>query len=154
MKDCRFCQIIGGNREKEEVVFENDQFIVLTDKFRKTSVGAVCLVIPKEHKQNILELNKTDGKRLIPVLKLVSKAMQSAYNSNGIRIWTAVNKEAGQSILHCHLHIVPCRNLRDRLIASFPGLYDLKRRILRKGALPEGLSFELAEKIRVELRKG
>jgi len=153
MKECRFCQIIEGNREKEEVVYENQDFIVLTDKFRKTSVGGICLIIPKGHKKNILELTENDGKSLILTLNLVSKAMQRAYNVNGIRIWTAVNKEAGQSIFHCHLHVVACKNLKDRLIANFAGLYDLKRRILCKNGLSESQNFEFAEKIRMELSR-
>ncbi len=78
--------------------------------------------------------------------------MQKAYNCNGIRIWTAVNKEAGQSIFHCHIHVLPCGSLKDRIIAGFPGIYDLKRKILGKHKLSESLNFELAEKIRREIR--
>lgn len=59
--------------------------------------------------------------------------MQKAYNCKAIRIWTAVNKEAGQSIFHCHIHIVPCNSFKDRLTASFPGFYDYTNRILTFG---------------------
>jgi histidine triad (HIT) family protein len=152
MRNCRFCEIINENREKEQVVFENEKFIVLTDKFRKTSVGSICLIIPKKHKKNILELTETDGKEIIPLISIVSKAMQKAYNCNGIRIWTAVNKEAGQSIFHFHIHVLPCNSVKDRIIANFPGIYDLKKRILGQRELSESLNFKLAEKIRNEIK--
>lgn len=155
MNRCVFCEIINGNRRNEEIIYENDEFIVLTDKYRKTSAGAICLIIPKEHKQNILELTEHSGIGLIKILNLVGRSMQTAFNCKGIRIWTAINKEAGQSIFHCHIHVVPCNSIFDRFIASFPGIYDAIRGILTLGKkeLKQRLSFELAEKIRDQFTK-
>jgi histidine triad (HIT) family protein len=145
-KNCRFCQIIE-NRNNEEIIFENDNFIVITDKYRKTSVGSICLVIPKKHVKNILELPQNLNAELLEIIKLTSKAMQRAYNVKGIRIWTAVNKEAGQSIFYTHIHILACKSIFDRLIASFPGVYDLF--VLKK--MSSEKNFKLAEKIRKEI---
>lgn len=151
MNESRFSEIISGDRDNEQIVFENDKFIVLTDRYRKTSVGSICLVIPKKNRRNLLELTKSESKELFPIINLISKSMQKAYNCNGIRIWTAVNKEAGQSIFHCHIHILPCDSFNDRLIANFPGIYDLKRRIIGRRELPKSINYELAEKLRVEI---
>ncbi|PJJ07863.1 histidine triad (HIT) family protein [Flavobacterium sp. 1] len=154
MNTCRFCQIISSQRENEEIIFESNEFIVITDQYRRTSAGAICLIIPKKHKQNILELEESNGNELIKTLKLIGMSMQKAYSCNGIRIWTAVNKEAGQSIFHCHIHLLACKSLKDRIIASFPGVYDLKRRIFnfRNRKLNRKLNFELAEKIRTVIK--
>ena len=140
--------------QNEEVVFENDEFIVLTDKYRRTSVGLICLLVPKQHIMTFLELSEENEIGLIKTLKLISKAMQKAYNCKGIRVWTAVNKEAGQSIFHCHFHIVPCASIRDRIIASFPGFYDLTRRIMKlgKSELKRDIKYKLAERIRKEIK--
>lgn len=146
MEKCRFCEIINENRNEEEIIYEKQEFIVLTDKFRKTNLGSICLIIPKQHKKNILELTEIDGKGIIPIISIISKAMQRAYNCNGIRVWTAVNKETGQSVFHCHLHVLPCSSIKDRIIANFPGIYDLKKRILGKPQLSKSLNFKLAEK--------
>lgn len=54
MENCRFCKIINGDRLEEEIIYEDDDYIILTDKYRKTSVGSICLLIPKSHKNNIL----------------------------------------------------------------------------------------------------
>ena len=154
MKPCKFCQIIEGNKKDEEIIFESDNFIVLTDKYRRTSVGAICLLIPKIHKANLLALPKELSIEFLEILTLTSTSMQQAYNCNGIRIWTAINQEAGQSIFHCHIHILPCKSLFDRLIAAIPGLYDLKRKITRFGnnELNAKENFRLAEKIRAVIK--
>lgn len=151
MSESRFSEIINGDRENEQIVFENNKFIVLTDRYRKTSVGSICLVIPKKHRQNLLELTESESKEIIPIINLISKSMQKAYKCNGIRIWTAVNKEAGQSIFHCHVHILPCKSIKDRLIANFPGIYDLKRLVTGKRELSKSLNYRLAEKLRIEI---
>jgi histidine triad (HIT) family protein len=155
MDSCRFCKIIKGQRNDEEIIFEDENFIVLTDKFRQTSAGSICLLIPKTHRSNILELTKEEGNAFFKILNLISISMQNAYNCKGIRIWTAVNKEAGQSIFHCHIHIVPCRSIKDRIIANFPGIYDWKRRIIKLGnnKLKQKQNFKFAEKLRNSIKE-
>ncbi len=155
MNKCKFCQIINSNKNDEEVVFETENFIVLTDKYRRTSVGAICLIIPKMHYKNLLEIPKENGNELLEVIVIISKSMQNAYKCNGIRLWTAVNREAGQSIFHSHIHILPCKSIKDRFIALFPGIYDLPRKILTfsNNRLNKKKNFELAEKIRQEIDK-
>lgn len=155
MDSCRFCKIIKGERNDEEIIFEDENFIVLTDKFRQTSAGSICLLIPKTHRSNILELTKKEGNAFFKILNLISISMQNAYNCKGIRIWTAVNKEAGQSIFHCHIHIVPCRSIKDRIIANFPGIYDWKRRIIKLGnnKLKQKQNFKFAEKLRNSIKE-
>ena len=153
MKDCKFCKIINGERAYEEIVYENKDFIVLTDRYRKTSVGAICLIISKHHHPNILELQNEIGVTLVETINLVGNSMRKAYNCEGIRIWTAAGKNAGQSIFHFHLHLVPCKSILDRLIAMVPGLYDVLRKIIFLGnnELARQKNFELAEKIRKAL---
>jgi len=151
---CRFCEIINGSQNNEEVIFENESYIVITDRFRMTSIGPICLIITKKHKQNILKLDEIEGKGLIFILHIVLKAMQNALNNKGFRIWTAINKEAGQSILHFHMHIVPCNSIKDRMIANFPGIYDLFIKISKRKEQLESQNFMLAEKIRKEIQTG
>jgi len=155
MESCRFCQIIKGDRNNEEIIFEDDNFIVITDKYRQASVGSICLLIPKKHKKNILELTQEDENSFFKTLNLISSSMQNAYNCKGIRIWTAVNKQAGQSIFHCHIHIVPCNSIKDRIIANFPGIYDWKMRIIKLGnnKLKQQQHFVLAEKLRNSIKE-
>jgi diadenosine tetraphosphate (Ap4A) HIT family hydrolase len=62
MNPCRFCEIINEPRKaNEEVVFENEHFIVLLDKYRQTSIGGICLMIPRIYDilRRIFKLNKS-----------------------------------------------------------------------------------------------
>ena len=155
MENCRFCQIINSQREGEEVVFENEKFVVLTDKYRRTSVGAICLLIPKQHVGNLLELPKDLDGELTQLLKFISISLQKTFNCKGIRIWTAINREAGQSIFHFHIHILPCSSIFDRLIAAVPGIYDVIRKVMQFGEnkLSKTKHYEDAERIRKTLNQ-
>lgn len=152
MQQCKFCKIIESKREKEEIIWEDDEFIVLTDKYRVTSVGPICLILTKEHKQNLFEID--NGERLFELIKRIGQSIQKAFKVKGIRVWTAINKEAGQSIFHFHFHIVPCNSIWDRFITILPGVYDLIKRITKFGnsQLSEKQNFEFAERLRIELK--
>ena len=43
MSDCRICEIVENHEslKYEQVVFENNEFIVITDKYRKKSAGPI-----------------------------------------------------------------------------------------------------------------
>jgi histidine triad (HIT) family protein len=154
MSPCRFCEIINEPKKaNEEVVFENEHFIVLLDKYRQTSIGGICLIVPKKHRANLFELDEYEASEIINLISFIGKKMQEAYSARGIRVWTAINKEAGQSIFHCHIHLVPCNRFMDRLTAMIPGIYDILRRIfkLNKSALNSERLFEYAEKIRIQI---
>ncbi|MBN2522980.1 MAG: hypothetical protein JXB24_06875 [Bacteroidales bacterium] len=94
------------------MIYENETFIVLTDKYRRTSNGLICLIISKEHKQNILELDEIDGKGLVFVLHVVFKVMERAYNSKGFRIWTAINHGSINSRNYFQRYIAPGLQIR------------------------------------------
>jgi len=155
MTECRFCEIIKDQHARidEDVVFENEEYLGLIDKFRKPSVGLICLLIPKAHIETILDLDEKYGQSLVQTIQLISKSMQSVYKCNGIRIWTATNKEAGQSVPHFHIHIIPCKTNRDRILALIPGGIDLLRRIVRFGKRPidQDMRSRRAELLRNEI---
>lgn len=151
--DCKFCKIIEGDRRGEEVIYESESFIVLTDRYRKTSAGAICLLLSKAHIENLLQMPDQQGEELLRIVKMVSNAMKAAYNCKGLRVWSAVGKAVGQSVFHCHIHLVPCNSIKDRFIAAVPGAYDKVRAVTKLGR--RHLSSEenslLAERIRQEL---
>lgn len=120
---CRFCEIVK-NREGEHIIYENKEMLVLLDKFRKTSAGGICLVIPKQHYNTFLEVPHPVDIQLATTVKNISSLVKKGYGAKGIRIWSAIGEAAGQSIHHCHFHIVPCNNLYDRFYAFLPGLLD------------------------------
>jgi histidine triad (HIT) family protein len=55
-KDCIFCKIIS-KEIKSEILYEDDNFIVLND-IKPVALGH-CLIIPKEHYETILDMPAT-----------------------------------------------------------------------------------------------
>jgi histidine triad (HIT) family protein len=125
MSDCKFCSIAKGQGLDEEIVFENDACFVLLDKYRVTSAGAICLVVTKRHFSDITELDDSISEILLTTIKKTAILSKTTFRANGVRIWQANGKAAGQSIFHLHFHIVPCNSVWDRLIALFPVAFDL-----------------------------
>ena len=128
MTDCIFCNIIRGQVEGEEIVFEKNECIVILDKYRITSAGAICLVITKKHITDITMLDESTSTKLMMSIKQTTILLKKTFKAKGVRIWQANGKEAGQSINHLHFHIVPCNSVWDRIIALFPIAFDVFRR--------------------------
>ena len=69
-----------------------------------------CLIIPKRHIKDFFEL--TD-KELLACNDLIKKIKDEIKkkdpNVNGFNLGTNIGKASGQSILHCHFHLIPRR---------------------------------------------
>ena len=69
-----------------------------------------CLIIPKRHIKDFFELTNEE---LIACNNLIKLAKDEIINKDqtvsGFNIGTNVGKVSGQSILHCHFHLIPRR---------------------------------------------
>ncbi len=102
--ECVFCKIIK-NELPAEIVYEDEKSIVFLD-IRPTSPGH-CLVIPKEHYENLLSTPEELVTHLIGVARKVAKAVSLALGADGVNIHINNGSAAGQVIFHTHLHIIP-----------------------------------------------
>ena len=103
MKDCIFC-----NLEDSRKIFEDDLFIVIRDVYPVTNLHT--LLIPKRHVPSYFDLNEQELIRLQGLIEdqknLILKEDKevTAFNigiNDGI--------DAGQTILHSHIHLIPRR---------------------------------------------
>ena len=107
MKDpnnpCIFCEI-----KKEELLFENQLAYSSIDSYPVTEFHS--LIVPKRHvetyfdltEEEILECNEL-------ILKTKEKILKQDSSVKGFNIGTNAGKVAGQSIMHCHVHLIPRR---------------------------------------------
>ncbi len=107
MKDpnnpCIFCEI-----KKEELLFENQLAYSSIDSYPVTEFHS--LIVPKRHvetyfdltEEEILECNEL-------ILKTKEKILKQDSSVKGFNIGTNAGKFAGQSIMHCHVHLIPRR---------------------------------------------
>ena len=69
-----------------------------------------CLIIPKRHVKDYFELTNDE---VIACTKLIKKIKNEILLKDplvkGFNIGTNIGKISGQSILHCHIHLIPRR---------------------------------------------
>ncbi len=109
MEDCLFCKII--NKEiKSDIVFENDTVLIFKDISPQAPVH--LLVVPKEHIESILEIEKLDCRILKELMEATSRiALEKGLDKDGFRVVINTGTGAGQSVNHLHFHILGKRKL-------------------------------------------
>ena len=107
--DCLFCKIVNGEMPSTKI-YEDDDVIAFLD-ISQTTIGHT-LVVPKQHFDNFLTTNKDIMHKVMDVAQRIGQAEIAMLGAKGVNILTNVNKEAGQSIYHFHVHVIP-RYSRD-----------------------------------------
>jgi len=107
MKDpnnpCLFCNI------KESELAEENQFAYASyDSYPVTDKH--CLIIPKRHVKDYFDLTEEEIVACDQLIKKIKKEIEKKDASvKGFNIGTNSGKIAGQSIMHCHIHLIPRR---------------------------------------------
>jgi histidine triad (HIT) family protein len=109
---CTFCGIVAGH-VNAEVLFQSDDVLVFMDLLPMTQ--GHCLVIPKIHRQDLLELERDESASLIEASQRVGRAFMEVLDAKGFNLLTNIGHEADQSQFHAHLHLIP-RYGNDRLL--------------------------------------
>jgi len=100
---CLFC-----NTSKKEIIFENDLAFVTFDSYPVSQFHS--LIIPKRHIQNYFDLTNDELLACHGLLLKIKNKINSDDNAvGGFNIGVNSERIAGQSILHCHIHLIPRR---------------------------------------------
>ena len=107
MKDpnnpCIFCKI-----RKEELQFENQLAYSSIDSYPVSEFHS--LIVPKRHVETYFELTEDEIQACNElILKTKEKILKQDSSVQGFNIGTNAGKSAGQSIMHCHIHLIPRR---------------------------------------------
>ena len=103
MKDCPFCNI-----DQERIIQEYEFFNVIRDLYPVTE--GHTLIIPKRYVESFFELTNEESKSLIEILsEQREKLMLNDKSISGFNIGINDGKDAGQTIMHCHVHLIPRR---------------------------------------------
>ena len=121
--DCLFCNI-----PQERIVLENDLAYVARDGYPVTEMHS--LVVPKRHVKEYFDLTKDE---LLACDQLIRSLKEEISNSDssvdGLNIGMNAGESAGQTIFHCHIHLIPRRtgdveNPRGGVRSIIPGKGD------------------------------
>ena len=107
MKDpnnpCIFCKI-----RKEELQFENQLAYSSIDSYPVSEFHS--LIVPKRHVETYFDLTEEEIQACNDlILKTKEKILKLDYSVKGFNIGANAGKVAGQSIMHCHIHLIPRR---------------------------------------------
>ena len=108
MKDpnnpCLFCNI-----KESGVAHENDFAYASFDSYPVSKDH--CLIIPKRHIKDYFELSKEELIACDKLVKIVKDEITNKDQSvKGFNLGTNIGKVSGQSIFHCHFHLIPRRD--------------------------------------------
>jgi diadenosine tetraphosphate (Ap4A) HIT family hydrolase len=103
---CLFCDLRTNDRSR--IVIENDFGYVIRDGFPVTPLHT--LIIPKRHVHDYFGLHTAEVIGLNELL-LAQKASLIAEDAiiDGFNIGMNCGETAGQSVWHCHMHLIPRR---------------------------------------------
>jgi histidine triad (HIT) family protein len=104
MSDCIFCKIVKGEIPAAKV-FENEYVVAFLDLSQVTK--GHTLVIPKIHKENLFELTPDIAKNLFEVVPTIANALKREFSPVGLNAINNNGEQAGQSVFHFHLHLIP-----------------------------------------------
>ena len=107
MKDpnnpCLFC-----NSKNSGIAHENKLAYASYDTYPVSELH--CLIIPKRHIKDFFELNDDELIACNDLIRLIKdEILEKDETVKGFNIGTNINKIAGQSIMHCHIHLIPRR---------------------------------------------
>jgi len=107
MKDpnnpCLFC-----NSKNSGIAHENKLAYASYDTYPVSELH--CLIIPKRHIKDYFELNDDELIACNDLIRSIKdEILEKDETVKGFNIGTNINKIAGQSIMHCHIHLIPRR---------------------------------------------
>jgi len=91
--------------ETRELLVETATIFYFYDKF-PVSEGH-SLVVPKRLVSNYFDLSLKEQTACWIVVNKVKSILQEKYNPDGFNVVININEAAGQTISHCHIHIIP-----------------------------------------------
>lgn len=101
---CVFCQN-GTNR----IIDETELSHVIYDNFPVSNLHT--LIIPNRHVSDFFELYQPEIDDLFELLKKHKNRISSMDNNvTGFNVGINIGKDAGQTVMHCHIHLIPRRN--------------------------------------------
>ena len=103
MNDCVFC-----NLDESRIEIENDLALSFKDLYPVTN--GHTLVIPKRKVQSFFDLTEEETAAMFELLYLQKEDLKNKDSSiTGFNIGVNDGEDAGQTIMHCHIHLIPRR---------------------------------------------
>ena len=101
MNDCPFCNI----KDNVNVIYQDSSWIAVYDNY-PVSKGHI-LLIPKRHVKTYFELNYVELASVGVNIGIIKRLLDKKFKPTGYNIGINCGESAGQTVPHCHIHIIP-----------------------------------------------
>jgi histidine triad (HIT) family protein len=109
MSDCLFCKVAAGDIPAR-LAHQDDELVAFHDINPQAPLHV--LVIPRRHISTLNDLSAADDPLVGSMLRRAAAiAAEHGYAERGYRTVFNVNREAGQTVFHIHLHVLAGRGL-------------------------------------------
>ncbi len=105
--DCLFCKIVAGEADAD-IAADSDGAIAFRDI--NPQAPTHVLVVPRDHQPDVGALAAADPTALAEVLRLAAQVAESE-GLSAHRVVFNTGAAAGQSVFHCHAHLLGGRSL-------------------------------------------
>jgi|TARA_B100001540_G_scaffold2388_1_gene2277 diadenosine tetraphosphate (Ap4A) HIT family hydrolase len=124
---CLFCNI-----NSKDLIFDNEFAFASFDSYPVSKYHS--LIVPKRHILDYFELTNDELLACNDLIKKIKKKIQNEDKTvDGFNIGTNSGVVAGQSIMHCHIHLIPRRKGDvDNPQGGVRGVIPSKQHYIRK----------------------
>jgi histidine triad (HIT) family protein len=118
---CIFCKIVDAEIPAK-VVYEDESTLAFLD-IKPINPGHM-LIIPKDHAESLEEITAGHLGKMTDTAKKIAGALKQtpSLKCEGVNLFLADGKAAGQEVFHVHLHLIP-RYSGDGFGLNFPTHY-------------------------------
>ena len=103
MKDCIFC-----NLEPSRIEDRNEFFVAIKDLYPVTE--GHTLIIPSRHVESFFDLTRDEEIAMLDMLSSQKEELSQLDTTiTGFNVGINDGEDAGQTIMHCHIHLIPRR---------------------------------------------
>lgn len=97
---CIFCELSKG-----DYIISNKLAFAVYDKF-PVNKGHI-LIIPKRHFSSLFESSENEMLSIYQLLNQCKEILDDRFNPDGYNVGINIGEDAGQSIFHLHVHLIP-----------------------------------------------
>lgn len=104
IESCPFCEI-AANDAGERILQANDQVFLIRDGY-PVSEGH-SLIIPRRHVASFFDTNPEEKQAILELLEQAKIQLDQDLSPAAYNIGINDGPAAGQTIFHCHVHLIP-----------------------------------------------
>ena len=138
---CIFCRIVAGQAEASRVY--RDPLVTAFLDIHPVTPGHL-LVVPNSHFPDLAGLDAQYAAQMMATGRRLAAVVRTVLKAEGVNLLVADGAAAGQSVFHCHLHVIP-RKTGDGF--GF-------RRAFGAGGAERGELERIAEQLRPSMESG